>query len=122
METSLQTLMDTCVSNKGTEHQTNTNSKEPVTGQVTDVKQTDVEELEKKVQCLTVSSSKNTKAYVVHIKKYTTSDQNASGCLKQGGLTVANTLDTANQICNFLKQYSLYITDTATLPDGCIYL
>ena len=121
MERSLQTLMDTGLSNEGIEHQTKTYSKEPVTAQVTDVQHTDVEEIEKKVQSLTVSSSKKTKPNVVHIKNYNSSDQKASESLKQGELSVANTLDTATQICNFMKQYSLNITGTVTLPDGCIY-
>ena len=57
----------------------------------------------------------------MHIKNYNSSDRNASESLKQGGLSVANTLDTATQICNFMKQYSLNITGTVTLPDGCVY-
>ena len=75
----------------------------------------------KKVQCLSVCGSGNTKAYVAHIKDYGTLHQNGSDCLEQDGLSVPNTLDKANQICNFLKQYSLYITGTVTLPDGCVY-
>ena len=92
-----------------------------MTGEVIDVEKRVVEKLEEKLNCLTVSSLNDPKAYVVHIKQYGTSDLSASTCLTQGGLSGANTVDKAMQMCNFQKQHSLYITGRLTLPDGCVY-
>ena len=121
MESSLQTLIESCVVTTDTAHQTYTKSKEAMTGEVIDVKKSDIEKLAKKVNCLTVSSLNDPKAHVVHIKQYDTLDLTASKCLPQGGLSWANTVDKAMQMVNFLKQHSLYITGTLTLPDGCVY-
>ena len=92
-----------------------------MTGEVIDVEKRDVEKLEEKLNCLTVSSLNDPKAYVVHIKQYGTSDLSVSKCLTQGGLSGANIVDKAMQMCNFQKQHSLYITGRLTLPDGCVY-
>ena len=121
MEASLQTLMESCVETTDTAQQTESQSKKQVTKEVIDVKQIDVAKLEKKVSSLTDSNLNDPKSYVVHIKQYGMSGLSATKCLTQGGLPGANTVDKAMEICNFLKQHSLYITGTLMLPDGCVY-
>ena len=93
-----------------------------------DVTDCDVQALGNKVQSLAVGGEHLIQSFTVPDQKNaSTSDNIVQGTLavnshqSSGGFYGVHADDIAQQLCNIFKAYSLHITGTIRLPDGCNY-